>query len=682
MFYRNLKSIRSKMLLVIIPIILVASIAIAGMTVTSARKSLEKEIEAKTEVTLSEVRESVEHEFTAHRQVAEAIASVYASKGNTLSKYDYRVIIESMVGMNPNTLGSGIWIEAFKYNASEKYFGPYVYKDGDDLVYTEEYETAAYDYLSTDWYLSGKEAKNGVSWISPYYDDTSGITMVTASVPITTEKGVVGVVSADYDLTTIQNMVSDVKLGDHGYAFLLDSDGLFLAHQEAEKVMQQNIRDDEDLGSVADHILTNESASVRVNMAGQKYRGYYITLESTGWKLMVMLPEDELFSTVNSMVMKAVFATFAVLLLAFIVISSYSKSLTKSIKEVVLMLEFLAKGDLTEAVEISSRDEIGQMGEYFNTSVANLRKIVHSISDHSNHVANTSEHLAMTSEQASVASDEVSKTIEEIANGASEQARDVEHTAENVDVLGALLEEDAEYMQALNGAAVQIEKEKEEGFIILEDLIEKTERNSDAVANVYDIIMSNNESAEKIENASGMIQSIADQTNLLALNAAIEAARAGEAGRGFAVVAEEIRKLAEQSNNFTNDIKVVIDELKGMSQSAVDLIQETKTIVAEQSTSVDETGRKFKGIAEAIDSIKTVIEHLNHSANAMTENKNGIIELTQNLSAFSEENAASTEEASAAMEEQAATIAEIASSGHDLAKVAEELSTIINQFKI
>lgn len=682
MFYKNLKSIRSKMLLVIIPIILVASIAIAAITVISARKSLEEEIEAKTAVTLSEVRESVEHEFTAHRQVAEAIASVYGSKGNSLSKYDYQVIIESMVRMNPNTLGSGLWIEAFKHNASEKYFGPYVYKDGNDLIYTEEYETAAYDYLTTDWYLAGKAAKGVASWISPYYDDTSGITMITASVPITTDHGIVGVVSADYDLTTIQTMVSDVKLGDHGYAFLLDADGLFIAHQDTEKVMQENIRDNEDLGSVAEHILSNESAAIRVTIAGQKYRGYYITLESTGWKLMMMLPEDELFATVNSMVMKATLVTLAVILLAFIIISAYSKSLTKSIKEFVTMLEHLAKGNLREAVEISSKDEIGQMGEYFNTSVANLRKMVHAISDHSDHVASTSEHLAVTSEQASVASDEVSKTIEEIANGASEQARDIEHTAENVDILGALLEEDAQHIQALNGAAVQIEKEKEEGFVILEDLITKTARNSDAVANVYDIIMSNNESAEKIENASGMIQSIADQTNLLALNAAIEAARAGEAGRGFSVVAEEIRKLAEQSNNFTNDIKVVIDELKDMSQSAVDLIQETRTIVGEQATSVDETGHKFKGIAEAIDSIKTVIDHLNHSADAMSENKNGIIELTQNLSAFSEENAASTEEASAAMEEQAATIAEIASSGHDLAKVSEELSRIIDQFKI
>ena len=682
MLYKDLRSIRAKMLVVIIPIILVAAVAIAGITVTSAKINLEQEIESKTMITLSEVTESIEHEFTAHRQVAESIASVYKAQGNQLEKSDYKDIIESIVVINPHTLGSGLWIEKFKHNSSEKYFGPYVYKDGDTLLYTEEYEASDYDYPSTDWYLRGKNATGDAGWTSPYYDEASGITMITTAVPIKTSKGVIGVVSADYDLTTIQTIISDVKLGEHGYAYLLDEEGLFIAHKDADKVMQENIRDDAELAPVADEIFSKDNSSVQVRREGHNYRAYYLTLKSTGWKLVLMLPEDELFAAVNGMVTKAAVVTLIVMGLAFVLISAYSTTLTKSIKEFVRMLEYLAQGDLTQEVEVTSKDEIGQMGEHFNTSVGNLRKMVVAISDHSNNVASTSEQLAATSDQASTASEEVSKTIEEIANGANEQARDIEQTAQNVDQLGILLEQDAGHIKDLNSAAGQIESQKEEGFVILEELITKTNQNSDAVANVYNIIMSNNESAEKIENASTMIQSIADQTNLLALNAAIEAARAGEAGRGFSVVADEIRKLAEQSTNFTNDIKIVIDELKSKSQRAVDLIEKTKAIVGDQATSVDETGNKFKGIAEAIDAIKEIINRLNHSATLMAENKNGIIELSQNLSAFSEENAASTEEASAAMEEQAATIAEIASSGNDLARVAEELSHIIDRFKI
>ncbi|MBN2897434.1 MAG: methyl-accepting chemotaxis protein [Clostridia bacterium] len=682
MFYKRLKSIKAKMLLVMIPIILVAALAISGITIISAKKGLEAEIEMKTQRTLGEVEESIEHEFTAHNQVAEAIASVYEAKGAQLTKDDYRKIIEHMVTMNANTLGSGLWLEKFQYDGVTPYFGPYVYKDGDNLLYTEDYEAPDYDYPSTDWYLTGKQAANGAGWTSPYYDEASGITMITAAVPIKMSSGVVGVVSADYDLTTIQNMISNVQLGKEGYAFLLDKEGQFIAHRDGSKVMQENVKSDVALGGVADQLFSKEEGVVQVVSEGRNYRLYYLTLKSTGWKLNLMLPEDELFSIVNKMVSKSLMVTLGIIVLAFLAISAYSTSLTKSIKSFVIMLEHLAKGDLTRQVEVTSRDELGQMGAHFNTAIENLRKMFHQISDHSNQVADTADELAVTTNQASTASEEVSKTIEELANGASEQARDVEQTAQDVDQLGNLLEADADYIRELNVAADQIERQKEAGFAILDELILKTEQNSQAVGDVYNIIMSNNESAEKIESASEMIQSIADQTNLLALNAAIEAARAGEAGRGFAVVADEIRKLAEQSNNFTNDIKLVIDELKDQSQNAVNLIQDTRVVVEEQASSVGETGNKFRGIAEAIDAIKIIIVQLNHSSELMMDNKNHIIELTQNLSAFSEENAASTEEASAAMEEQAATIAEIASSGNRMAQVAEELKAIIDQFDI
>lgn len=148
------------------------------------------------------------------------------------------------------------------------------------------------------------------------------------------------------------------------------------------------------------------------------------------------------------------------------------------------------------------------------------------------------------------------------------------------------------------------------------------------------------------------------------------------------MVADEIRKLAEDSNRFTSDIKAVIDELKSKSQLAVATMNGVREIVNEQSNSVKSTELRFDGIAEAIEIVRSIIDKLNYSAELMVNNKNMIVQLIQNLSAISEENAAGTQEASASMQEQAATIEEIANSGESLASVAEEMRTLISKFKI
>ena len=355
------------------------------------------------------------------------------------------------------------------------------------------------------------------------------------------------------------------------------------------------------------------------------------------------------------------------------------------IKNLKGQVGYMADGDFSRDIDeklLKSNDEIGDIAEAIGNMQNSMRHIVSQVMDKSSQVAASSEELTATSQQAASASEEVARAIEEIANGANSQAKDTENTAENVNIMGSLMEQDAHYLKELNGAANLIEKEKEEGFKILGVLINKTDESTKSAKEVYEIIMSNNESAEKIDTASTMIQSIADQTNLLALNAAIEAARAGEAGRGFSVVAEEIRKLAEQSNNFTSDIKEVINELKSKSQSAVDTMNIVQNTIMDQTSSVKDTEGKFEAIASAIDSVNTIIEKLNSSSVQLMENKNLIISLTENLSAISEQNAAGTEEASASMEEQSATIQEIANSGESLASIAEELQSLVAKFRV
>lgn len=552
-------------------------------------------------------------------------------------------------------------------------------------------------YEDAEWYTLPKESKKDfLSEPVAYTVNGKEILVVSVVMPILNGSGdFLGIIYLDVPLDNYQTFAEENSTRQD-YILMITDQGNMVTHGINKDMVGKNLNElsNANLASM-DNIFQGEPFHEwNISAAtGAKAMKMYVPIQFPGiekqWSMVSVTDKKLFMGEVNQMIIAMIImAAVALLLIMILVYILMKKLVVTPIKELEKIIGQIATFDLILDQKQKTKDylnrgdEIGSITRSLNQMVTNLKGLVTNINGGAENVASTSEQLTAMAQQTSTAAEEVAKTIEEMAKGASDQAQDTEKSAMKVDEMGEAIEEDALMMNELIGSANEIEEEKNEGFKILKDLIDKTRKNQEASAEVYEVVVGANESAIKIESASQMIQSIADQTNLLALNAAIEAARAGEAGRGFAVVADEIRKLAEQSTGFTEEIKTVISELKDKSEKAVDIMENSKSLVQSQTEGVYDTEKKFQGISGAIEKTREIIMKLESSTKMLEDKKSEIIDIVQNLSAIAEENAASTQEAAATIEEQTASINQMADASDSLAEIAMNLREEIERFRI
>ncbi len=388
--------------------------------------------------------------------------------------------------------------------------------------------------------------------------------------------------------------------------------------------------------------------------------------------------------TVRNLTIIAVCAGIAILIYILLFLN-ISKNILKPVNTMILSLTENENGRFpleVEPITTASKDEIGRLTMAVNAFLQKIKEAIAEANSDSELMAQTAKNINGMIDLLSEPSMQADSAAKETAAEApAETAASTVAQAE----LAALLGQDSSYVDETD-APIAIQNIGEpadaNGEILAADLLTDAEKSAFRIQQISESVRKSGESAMDIEKASNMLDSIAAQTNFLALNASIEASRAGESGQGFADVANEIRKLTEQSNSFTDEIRRIIGELKADSQNTAGSVAEVDQVVFTQSKYINRTEQKFQSIAQAFGALESSVDTLKNSFDTINTNTREIKKALLSLSGTPYDDADNVIDAPATVQHQVSLLSELTEESQRLIATAESLKARLAIFKL
>ena len=511
--------------------------------------------------------------------------------------------------------------------------------------------------------------------------------VIVIAAPIFRNGKVDGVMGSTITIDDLSALVGKVKQGQTGYAFVLQKDGLAIAHPDPKLVMKANAIKDAafpaELKDMAIRLANKENGVTVYSFNGiSRYAGF-APIPGTDWGIGTIVPVSEVTGILAVLIQSSLMSGFAALLIAAFLVFWFATRFSRPITQVSAMAMQIAGGDLrVKPLALDSNDEIGKLADAMDQMASSLNQLVRKVSSAAEQLAASSEQLTASAQQSADAANSVAGTVMQMAEGAAQQNESVADAATIVEQMTASLDGMAATAGNLAQLATQSVTQTETGRKGIEKAVTQMGEVGQGTAATANSVLELQASSQKIAEIVGLISGIAGQTNLLALNAAIEAARAGEAGRGFAVVAEEVRKLAEQTETAAQQITSLIRENDESIQSTVGRMQQAKGDVESGVKLVNDAGHGFESIAEMVSNLSAQIVEVSTTVREVAIGSRKINDSVSQIEKVSQKTAADAQGISAATEEQSASMQEIASSSQALAKLAGDLQEVINQFRV
>ena len=540
--------------------------------------------------------------------------------------------------------------------------------------------------LSTRAYF--QKAMTGNAVISdPVVSPATGGLVAVVAVPVKTAGKVTGVFFGAMSLDEFAKKVATVKFGQTGAAYVLKGDGVTIANQNKELVMKDNPLKNEklpaSLRAATERMVKGETGTAIYEYNNIEKMVGFAPITTVGWSLAVSLPVAEATGALDALTMISLITIVVVLVIAAIFIAWFARRIAKPIQVLEGAANRIAGGDLTLAqINITSNDEIGRLGQAFETMTKNLRGLIKQVSNATGQLASSSEELTASAQQSADASGSIAGSIQQIAYGSEKQVSAVNDTSAIVEEISATMEEVSATAAEMTTMSEQTATVSLAGKTSVDRAVTQMGAVSVGAKQAQTAAVELKASSAQIGEIVGLISTIAGQTNLLALNAAIEAARAGEQGRGFAVVADEVRKLAEQSETAARQIKTLVGSNHDSIGKVVGAIDIAIQDITQGVELVNVAGANFAAIN---DQIRQVTDQVGIIAKAISEAAVGsqrIVGSIKEVESASRNAAAEAQSVSAATEEQSASMEEIAASSQALAKLAVDLQAAVSKFRI